>query len=582
MTAAKYNRRTRIVRDKIEQAQVRLADSGNRTPTVRELAEEAQVSVASAHKYGQTSDTAPDLGSDKHLMPAKFPGKCSACGDRIEKGEMIVYDHVAREVQHTTCAGIDSSKPQAPQQAPQQDPAQAAKDKAAASKNMFDAMKAATDAVNSDQGAGQDAMQAAQDALDSFKGGDTSGDDGEPGEGDSEPGDQTPSDGGNQGQGQQDDPDDPFTRKSYVDGCDTAMMTVLSEEFADVRESMKTADDWAAGQITQLTVEDTRIEAKIDTLDTETKVAIKKLKTEIDDVRESGIGGGSRTLDINIGDKPTVTITETTHEQFDLALSLLSATKYLWLGGPAGGGKSFMSEQLAKALDLDFYVISCTQGMLESKLEGKRWLDGEYQYAPFVRWAQNGGVFLADEFDAMNDNVRLLLNSAIASRYLALPGHPDPDMQKIPLHEDCYLIIGTNTWGNGADAEYTGRDTIDMATRDRFNCSKVFVGYDRKLEKGIPEIASLGSFRKRGNGEAWKPASVDLDSTTMGQILEDIRAAIARYEVPGQLMSTRVKVNMGRLLAAGVTPETALSVYFTGWDERDRNKVTENIDAIRS
>lgn len=547
----RFNRRTQITLDKIRTAEAQLAGQDN--VTMRDVAQAAGVSVASVHKYGSlaqgdadaanTTAAGAKLGKGDHLMPARFPGKCKECGDKFAAGDMIVYNHEAGTAVHEDChqaaADGDQDAPQSPQDGAQSDKA---------------AQGDGDQQGDGDGGAQGDSQQADN--------GTPNGDDGQ-GSFNSPP---PPPDG------------DEWATKGYVHEKDSEVIELVGAEIDAVKKDAAGLATAIEGNAKDIADNDIKIKANGDLLDGLAERVDRDLKKVNERIDDLDLGGASRDITVTI-DGVTNSVDGLVHENFELALTILKATKLLWLGGPAGGGKTHMAAQLAEALDLPFHFISCTQGMLESKLEGKRWLDGDYQETPFVEWVRHGGVMLADEYDAMNDNVRLLQNAALANRILALPGHPDPSQRQIPLHEDCYFIIATNTWGNGSDGDYTGRDTIDLATRDRFAMSKVEMGYDRKLEKKLPEIAALGSFRKKGNGQPWKPESVEADQ--LGQVLEDIRGNIEKYHIPGQLVSTRVKVNAGRLVGAGLDAETILSVYFTGWDDRDREKAVANVAGIR-
>lgn len=279
--------------------------------------------------------------------------------------------------------------------------------------------------------------------------------------------------------------------------------------------------------------------------------------------------------------RPTITINtgsrewklpehELFHQAFPKALRILSTTKQLWLIGDTGGGKTHMAAQMARALELRFYCLSCTQGMTEGQLLGRLGFGNEYLPAPFVEAYEMGGVFLLDEFDAMNDNVRLVANSALANGVLSVPNRVDNPVAY--RHEDFHVIIATNSTGSGATKAYSGRDTIDLATQDRFAMMKVHVGYDLEFEKAIP---AMGLFTSNGNAEnedyTWKP-SKEIAMDALAQSLQQIRENIHKYKIPGKALSTRCKIDASRLLAGGLSPVEILEAYFVGWSAQERNK----------
>ena len=158
------------------------------------------------------------------------------------------------------------------------------------------------------------------------------------------------------------------------------------------------------------------------------------------------------------------------------------------LVGEAGTGKTFIAEQVAEYLGRPFATISCTGGMSESQLTGRLIPIGEggqFEYVPteLVRMVKEGGIFLADEFDAADPNVALVLNQLSANRRLVLPNNPaEPS---IDAHEDFVIIFSANTFGTGADRVYVGRNQMDAATLDRVVMGTITVNYDAGLERKL-------------------------------------------------------------------------------------------------
>lgn len=174
------------------------------------------------------------------------------------------------------------------------------------------------------------------------------------------------------------------------------------------------------------------------------------------------------------------------HNVFPDVLQLASQRMNILLTGPSGAGKSHLGEQVAEALDARaFAAISCSAGMSEGDALGRllplgkngQWL---HQPAPFIDIAENGGVFMFDEFDAADENMTVLLNMFLSNGKLFIPQRVDkPELVR---HPDCIILAGANTYGNGADAMYVGRNQLDAATMDRFRVGTVFMDYDRELE----------------------------------------------------------------------------------------------------
>lgn len=176
--------------------------------------------------------------------------------------------------------------------------------------------------------------------------------------------------------------------------------------------------------------------------------------------------------------------------QFAHVLNLATARKPILLVGPTGCGKTTISEMVGKALDLPFASASCTEGMSENQLTG--WLlpvedNGKFVYVPaqFVDKYENGGVFLLDEIDASDPNVLVVLHTAIANKFMFIPQRVGA--QRIERHPNFVLIAAANTFGNGADMQFVGRNKLDEATLDRFRVGTVVMDYDPEVEEALIE-----------------------------------------------------------------------------------------------
>lgn len=179
--------------------------------------------------------------------------------------------------------------------------------------------------------------------------------------------------------------------------------------------------------------------------------------------------------------------------EFKQMVELASARIPIMLVGPAGCGKTFLSEKLAEALDLDYSDVSCSEGMSESVFNG--WLlpigkGGAFEHveSQFMHRYEKGGVFLLDEMDAGDANLFTYANKAIAnSSYTVAQRYKNPVVKK---HKDFVIVAAANTFGHGADAMYVGRNQLDAATLDRFTAGLIVMDYNRDVESSIatPEL----------------------------------------------------------------------------------------------
>jgi len=201
-----------------------------------------------------------------------------------------------------------------------------------------------------------------------------------------------------------------------------------------------------------------------------------------------------RVIEVRQPDGTTHEVTGTVHEVFDRVLALAIARKNIFLPGPAGCGKSHLAQQVAEALGLRFGSISCSAGMSESQLLGRMvpmGAQGQFEFltTQFLECYEDGGVFLFDEIDAADANVLLVVNSALANGHLSVPSrHAAPVAHR---HADFVCIAAANTWGNGADRQYVGRNQLDESTLDRFRIGCVPMDYNRKLEKALCPMPEL-------------------------------------------------------------------------------------------
>lgn len=177
---------------------------------------------------------------------------------------------------------------------------------------------------------------------------------------------------------------------------------------------------------------------------------------------------------IRMGRK-TKKMAETTHEKFDEVLKIVANNIPVYLTGKAGTGKNVICQQVAKALDLDFYFTNAVTQ--EYKLTGFIDANGNYQKTQFYEAFTNGGLFFLDEMDASVPEVLVILNAAIANGYFDFPNG------KKEAHEDFRVIAAGNTTGLGADVNYTGRYCLDRASLDRF--AMVNIDYSPKIEKAM-------------------------------------------------------------------------------------------------
>lgn len=237
--------------------------------------------------------------------------------------------------------------------------------------------------------------------------------------------------------------------------------------------------------------------------------------------------------------------------EFKRMVELASARIPIMLVGPAGCGKTYLCEKLAEALDLEYSDQSCSEGMSESVFNGRLLPTGkmgafEHHASPFMKRYELGGIMLLDEIDAGDPNLFTYINKAVANEsYTVEQRFKSPKVEK---HEDFVLIAAANTFGNGADAMYVGRNQLDAATLDRFKVGIVTLDYSQDVESSLapPELCAW----------AWK-----------------VRERIEQQRLR-RIMSTRVIKDLAKMTTMYKWEESDWkTAYFTGWTEAERKMV---------
>lgn len=184
-----------------------------------------------------------------------------------------------------------------------------------------------------------------------------------------------------------------------------------------------------------------------------------------------------QTITVKIGEKTNQIKKQVLHEEFETVLAYIAENEPVYLHGPAGTGKSHIAEQIAQALNLDFYPTQALSQ--EFKLTGFIDAHGNYQETQFYKAFKHGGLFMIDEIDASHPDVLVQINTALANGRFDFPN------EKVEAHEDFRIITAGNTTGQGADMQYTGRYQLDASTLDRF--FMVEINYSPAIENEIAQ-----------------------------------------------------------------------------------------------
>jgi hypothetical protein len=147
----------------------------------------------------------------------------------------------------------------------------------------------------------------------------------------------------------------------------------------------------------------------------------------------------------------------------------------LWLHGPSGTGKSFMTRQVAKLLDMPLTLLSCNAGTSPGHFSGFEFPQPRHSVLTLA--IQSEGIILLDEISMLDPQVGAVANAMLANDELGT------SMGLVKRHPDCVIIATANTTGTGADRQYIGNNQLDASTLDRFKGGYMHVDYDHEWEK---------------------------------------------------------------------------------------------------
>ena len=168
------------------------------------------------------------------------------------------------------------------------------------------------------------------------------------------------------------------------------------------------------------------------------------------------------------------------HVLFPYVLKLAECRQNVMLIGPAGTGKSRLVRQIAEYLSLPYSEAPLSPGAMRGDFLGRHTAGG-YIPAKFPELYSGGGVFNFEEIDSADPGMLILLNGALASDtlYNSMSG------TEHAKSEDFIAFSTANTFGLGANRDYTARERLDAATIDRWRMARVFIPMDEAVEESI-------------------------------------------------------------------------------------------------
>lgn len=200
----------------------------------------------------------------------------------------------------------------------------------------------------------------------------------------------------------------------------------------------------------------------------------------------------------------------------------------IFLQGEASSGKTTGARMLAETLKQKWHF----NGAISFPHEMLGFIDGagKYHTTPFRDAYEKGGVYTFDEVDRSDPVALLAVNPHLAGDVATFPD------KQVKRHPDCVIVCTANTWGLGADANYSGATKLDAAFLSRFPV-RINWDIDPDLEAAIvPNAAWLARVRQAR-----------------------VKARAAGLKV---MIDTRIAQAGASLIAAGFTMDEAASMTY--------------------
>lgn len=284
---------------------------------------------------------------------------------------------------------------------------------------------------------------------------------------------------------------------------------------------------------------------------------IGELREAFKNVTESGtanmVSSGPVKVQVELNGKGVRDITGSAHKILPVVVSTLAVNEPVLLTGPAGTGKSHITLQAAEALELEHYELALSPQTMASSVIGYMQAEGSYVSTLFRKAYEHGGVFHFDEFDNAHPAVLAIINNGVAANRMAFPDG------MVDKHPDFRCVASANTYGKGPDRTYTGRQSGDAATWDRF--AIIYVGYDHALE-----MALCQRFSK--NDELIREVL---------RFVRQVRKNAIDHRLP-IVISPRASMGMVKMIEAGVDLETVVDARVRrGLSDQDWSKISKSV-----
>lgn len=250
-----------------------------------------------------------------------------------------------------------------------------------------------------------------------------------------------------------------------------------AEEVAPVAPQQTTGDNVAAVANIFASLQSEAYNKGYNKAQEEASAKIDNLTAQVEELKAQPKGTGT-VINITIDGNTTKTeVKGILNPKFETIVTFLSVGEHVYLFGPAGSGKNVLCEQVAQALNAEFFYLNT----LYTKYDITGFMDATGKFIETVAYKflkSAKGVLMLDEIDNSQAEALIPINALLANGYLTFANG-----ETLYLDENHKIIAAGNTNGQGATEEYNGRYKMDESTRDRF-CF-FFIDYDKAVEEAI-------------------------------------------------------------------------------------------------
>jgi midasin (ATPase involved in ribosome maturation) len=227
---------------------------------------------------------------------------------------------------------------------------------------------------------------------------------------------------------------------------------------------------------------------------------------------------------------------------------MVGAKMNVALIGEAGSGKSVAAVQVAKALNLNYFIFSFSQRVMPHDLVGfMSPITGDYVASNIRKAYELGGVLILDEFDRANTEVTILLNGMLANNDYMFPD------KMVNKHEEFRIIACQNTIGVGGSKVYASARRQDGSTLNRF------VKLDFNIDNDL-ELAVCGN-------------------TIITRAIQTIRKNVVKLGLDDILITPRQAIDGNKLVSIGFTNEEAIEhTCLVGLAPDVRKRILNNVE----